>query len=159
MDITFKPIGFVRTDASDDQTRDEKKGRGRLEILPEFEDALEGIDGFSHLFVLVYFHKLRADQIGPLKVRPRRLVRRGFKLEDLPYLGVFALDSPTRPNPVGLSLVELLRRERNVLFVDGVDVFDGTPILDVKAYSPDYRAERFQLPDWYHTLMDHTGHI
>lgn len=159
MEITFKPVGFVRSDATDDETRQEKKVQGRLEILPEFEDALEGIDGFSHLLVLVHFHKPRPDQIGPLKVRPRRLVRRGFELEDLPHLGVFALDSPTRPNAIGLSLMELLRREGNVLYVDGVDVFDGTPILDVKAYGPDYRTERFEVPEWYQKLMSQTGHI
>lgn len=158
-EIVFNPVGFVRTDATDEETRQEKKGAGRLEILPEFEEALEGIDGFSHIFVLVYFHKLRPEQIGPLRVRPRKLVRRGYRLEDLPYLGVFSLDSPTRPNPIGLSLVELVRRKRNVLFVNGVDVFDGTPILDLKGYAPDYRAENFQVPAWYRKLMDRAGHI
>ena len=101
-EIIFKPIGQVITQASEDEIRGEGKDiNATLEIFPEFAAALEGLDGYSHLFVLCYFHKLRADQIGPLQVRPTRLLKRGFKPEELPVLGVFALDSPTRPNPIG----------------------------------------------------------
>ena len=80
-EIMFKAIGQVRTQASETDIRGESKDiEAELEIFPEFEAALEGIDGYSHLFVLCYFHKLRPDQIGPLQVRPTRLVKRGFKL-------------------------------------------------------------------------------
>jgi tRNA-Thr(GGU) m(6)t(6)A37 methyltransferase TsaA len=130
-----------------------------LKIFPEFEAALEGIDGYTHLFVIGYFHKLRPDQIGPLQVKPRRLVNRGFKLEDLPSLGVFALDSPTRPNPIGLTLVRLLERQGRFLKVSGLDFFDGTPILDIKGYRPEYRADDFDLPAWYKKLKNAKGHI
>lgn len=160
MNIQFRPVGVVRTQLTDDQTKEEKPElEGVLEIYPEFEDALEGLDGFSHIFVIVYFHKLRPDQIGPLKVKPRRLVRKGFKLEDLPSLGVFSLDSPTRPNPIGLTLVRVVRREGRRIFVRGIDTFDGTPILDIKAYGRDYRAEEYALPDWHRKLMNERGHI
>ena len=120
---------------------------------------MEGIDGYSHLFVLGYFHKLRPDQIGPLQVKPSRLVKRGFKLEELPLLGVFALDSPTRPNPIGLTLVRFLGREGRILKLKGLDFFDETPILDIKGYRPEYRAEEFDLPAWYKKLKDALGHI
>jgi tRNA (Thr-GGU) A37 N-methylase len=86
-------------------------------------------------------------------------VNRGFKLEDLPLLGVFALDSPTRPNPIGLTLVHLLGRQGRLLKVSGLDYFDGTPILDIKGYRPNYRAEEFSVPDWYKNLQDARGHI
>jgi tRNA-Thr(GGU) m(6)t(6)A37 methyltransferase TsaA len=132
---------------------------GELVIYPEFEEALEGIDGYSHLFVIVYFDRLRAEQIGPLRVKPRGLVRRGFTLEELPSLGVFALDSPTRPNPIGLTLVHLLRREKNRLFVQGLDLFNDTPILDIKGYRPQYCADNFTLPDWFRKFADQSGHI
>ena len=115
-EITFKAIGQVKVQASEADIRSESKEiEAELEIFPEFEAALEGIDGYSHLFVLGYFHKLRPDQIGPLQVKPRRLVQKGFKLEDLPLLGVFALDSPTRPNPIGLTLVQFLGRQDRYL--------------------------------------------
>jgi tRNA-Thr(GGU) m(6)t(6)A37 methyltransferase TsaA len=159
-DILFKAVGQVRTQASEIDIRGKGKDvEAELEIFPEFEAGLEGIEGYSHLFVLCYFHKLRADQIGPLKVKPKRLVNRGFKLEELPVLGVFALDSPTRPNPIGLTLVQFVRRNGRYLTVKGIDVFDRTPILDIKGYRPEYRAEEFDLPVWYKKLEDARGHI
>ena len=159
-EILFKAIGQVRTQASEsDIRRESKEIEAELEIFPEFEAALEGIDGYSHLFVLGYFNKLRPDQVGPLQVRPMRLVNRGFKLEELPVLGVFALDSPTRPNPIGLTLVRLMSREGRRLKVKGIDFFDGTPILDIKAYRPEYRADEFDVPEWYKKLKDAHGHI
>jgi tRNA (L-threonylcarbamoyladenosine(37)-C2) methyltransferase TrmO-like protein len=103
--------------------------------------------------------RLRRDQIGPLQVKPRRLVNRGLKLEDLPLLGVFALDSPTRPNPIGLTLVRLLGRQGRFLNVSGLDYFDATPILDIKGYRPTYRVGEFDVPDWYKKLQDARGHI
>lgn len=159
MDIKFRPIGIVRTKGTETVVRGEKDLEGELEIYPEYEEALEGIDGFSHLFVLCYFHKLRPDQIGPLKVKPRRLVNRGFKLEELPVLGVFGLDSPTRPNPIGLTLVRLIRREGRRLIVKGLDFLDGTPILDIKGYKPDYSTNEYTLPGWYMELIDKQGHF
>ena len=159
-EIIFKPIGQVKTQSTDSDIRAEGKDlAGELEIYAEFEPALDGIDGYSHLFVLAYFDRLRPDQIGPLQVKPRRLVNRGFKLEDLPLLGVFALDSPTRPNPIGLTLVRLLGRQGRFLKVSGLDFFDGTPILDIKGYRPTYRADEFSVPDWYKKLQDAGGHI
>ena len=159
MEIQFRPIGVIHTKASEAEVREKGDREGELEIYPEFTDGLEGIDGYSHLFVIVYFDRLRPEQIGPLKVKPRGLLRRGFKLEELPLLGVFALDSPTRPNPIGLTLVRLLRREGNRLFVQGLDFFDHTPILDIKGYQPNYRADDFTLPDWFRTLADDKGHV
>lgn len=159
-EIVFKPIGRVKTQSSAADIRGEGKDvEGELEIYSEFEPALEGIDGYSHLFVLGYFHQLRPDQIGPLQVKPRRLVKRGFRLEELPLLGVFALDSPTRPNPIGLTLVRLLARQGRFLKVSGLDFFDGTPILDVKGYRPSYRPDEFSVPDWHKRLQDARGHI
>jgi tRNA (Thr-GGU) A37 N-methylase len=72
--VTFKPVGIVRTQASDDLIRAGKGRESIVEIYPEFENALEGIDGISHLFILGYFHKLRPEQVGSLQVKPRRLL-------------------------------------------------------------------------------------
>lgn len=123
--FTPRPIGFVRSPYT--ETREIPKGLGArhevdgvLEILPEFEPGLADIEGFSHLFVLWVFH-----------------LAQGFELigtppsDDRPH-GVFATRSPKRPNPIGLTLVRLLRREGCLLHVHGIDMLDGTPILDVK---------------------------
>jgi tRNA-Thr(GGU) m(6)t(6)A37 methyltransferase TsaA len=158
--IVLKPVGVVHTKASDSQIKEEHRDvEAVVEIFPEFEEALEGLDGYSHLLLLSYFHKLRPDQIGPLKVKPKRATRRGFKLEELPTVGVFALDSPTRPNPIGLTLVRLLKRQGRRLFVKGIDVFDGTPVIDIKPYQPDCQVDKYAVPEWYLKLMDKNGHV
>jgi tRNA-Thr(GGU) m(6)t(6)A37 methyltransferase TsaA len=154
----FRPVGVVRTSASDAEVKERREeSESIVEVFPEFEEALEGLDGFSHVFVLSYLHKLRPEQIGPLKVRPRRLLRAGFKLEELPLVGVFSIDSPTRPNPIGLSLVKLVRREGRKLVVLGLDYFDGTPVLDIKPYREDYRADHYDVAEWYRQLIERAG--
>ena len=157
-EITLRPVGVVRTNASDDDVRlRTAESESKIEISPEFQGALDGLAGFSHIFVLSYFNRLRPNQIGALKVRPRRLLSKGFKLEELPLVGVFAIDSPTRPNPIGLSLVKLVRIDGRELVVQGLDCFDGTPVLDIKPYREDYRAESYELAEWYRQLRMRAG--
>lgn len=125
--FTPRPIGHVRSPYK--ATGEVPKGlgakheaEGTLDILPEFEAGLTDIEGISHLFVLWEFDRSQ-----------------GFELvgtppcDDRPH-GVFATRSPYRPNPIGLTVVELIRREGPRLHVRGVDMLDGTPILDVKPY-------------------------
>lgn len=160
LEMKMKAIGIVHTDASRDDIREWKKGiRSEIEIYPDFAEALDGLEGFSHIFVLAYFNQLRPEQVGPLKVRPRRLLKFGLKPEELPFVGVFALDSPTRPNPVGLSLVPLIRIEGRRLIVSDLDYFDGTPVIDIKPYQPDYRAENYRLAGWHERLLAKVGHV
>ena len=159
MEIKLRPIGVVYTKGSDADVKEKGDLEGELVIYPEFQEALDGIDGYSHLFVIVYFDRLRPEQVGPLRVKPRGLVRRGFALEELPLLGVLALDSPTRPNPIGLTLVRFVRREANRLFVQGLDFFNGTPILDIKGYRPQYRTDDYTLPDWFKKYAGESGHV
>jgi len=105
---------------------------GVLEILPEFEAGLADVEGFSHLFVLWVFD--RADGFDLLASPP----------SDNRTHGVFATRSPRRPNPIGLSVVELLRRDGRLLSVRGVDMLDGTPILDIKPYLSSIPAEKLR---------------
>jgi tRNA-Thr(GGU) m(6)t(6)A37 methyltransferase TsaA len=132
--FNLTPIGFVRSGYL--QTAEVPKGfgakhdaEGLLEVRPEFELGLTDIEGFSHLYVIWVFD--RAEGFELLGVPPT---------DDTPH-GVFATRSPKRPNPIGLSVVELLRRDGRRLHVRGVDMLDGTPILDIKPYlssvSPD----------------------
>jgi tRNA-Thr(GGU) m(6)t(6)A37 methyltransferase TsaA len=158
--ISLRPVGSAKVDASDDEVKKrthETEYASRIEINPEFQDALDGLAGFSHIFVFSYLHKLRPDQTGVQKVKPRRLLEKGFKPDELPLVGVFAIDSPTRPNPIGLSLVKLLRIEGRDLYVSGLDLFDGTPILDIKPYRGDYRAEQYDVADWYRKILERVG--
>lgn len=105
---------------------------GVLEILPEFAAGLQDIEGFSHLFVIWCFDRSEGFELvgaGPAHDRPH---------------GVFATRSPRRPNPIALTVVELLRRDGNKLYVRGVDMLNGTPILDIKPYMSSIPAEKLR---------------
>lgn len=159
-EIRLKPIGVVQRLANDDQVRNRLKNlESRIEIFEEYRDALEGLDGFSHVFVVGYFNRLRPEQIGPLRVKPKGLLREGFTLDELPTVGVFALDSPTRPNPIGLSLARLIKVETSAIVVEDLDFFNDTPVLDVKPYQTGYIAKDYALPQWHLRLLARAGHV
>src|SRR6202171_2581632 len=135
--FTPRPIGFVRSTYT--QTGEIPKGLGAkheaegvLEILPEFELGLTDIEGFSHLIVLWVFDRSRGVEL--LGTPPS---------DDRPH-GVFATRSPRRPNPIGLTAVEFLRRDGLDLHVRGVDMLDGTPILDIKPYLSSISSEKLR---------------
>src|SRR6266481_8463878 len=135
--FTSRPIGFVSSPYKDAGQVPKGLGAkhgadGVLTISPEFETGLTDIEGFSHLVVLWEFDRSHGfDLLGtpPSDNRPH---------------GVFATRSPRRPNPIGLTVVELLRRERGMLHVRGVDMLDGTPILDIKPYLSSVPSERLR---------------
>jgi tRNA-Thr(GGU) m(6)t(6)A37 methyltransferase TsaA len=133
----MRPVGRVRSPYKD--PREIPKGcgakheaEGVLEILPEFEAGLADIEGFSHLFVIWVFDRSPGSEL--LGTPPT---------DDRPH-GVFATRSPKRPNPLGLTVVELLRRDGPRLHVKGVDMLDGTPILDIKPYLSSVPPEKLR---------------
>jgi tRNA-Thr(GGU) m(6)t(6)A37 methyltransferase TsaA len=135
--IEMRPIGFIRSPYS--ETREIPKGcgtkheaEGIIEILPEFEQGLTDVEGFSHLFVIWAFH--RADGFALMGTPPS---------DNRPH-GVFATRSPRRPNPIGLTVVELIAREGTRLCVRGVDMLDGTPVLDIKPYLSSIPQDRLR---------------
>jgi tRNA-Thr(GGU) m(6)t(6)A37 methyltransferase TsaA len=135
--LTLRPIGFVESPYQ--ETSQVPRGLGAqhhaegvLRILPEFEPGLTDIEGFSHLFIIWEFDRSQGVELigrGPADERPH---------------GVFATRSPRRPNPLALTVVELLRREREVLFVRGLDMLDRTPILDIKPYLSSIAPEKLR---------------
>ncbi|WP_342765443.1 tRNA (N6-threonylcarbamoyladenosine(37)-N6)-methyltransferase TrmO [Vulcanisaeta sp. JCM 14467] len=158
--LFLRPIGIVRHGYSDDYVRSSVSGvDGVIEVFEEFADGLRGIDGFSHLILISLFNKVTEEQRKVLVVRPRRLVRFGLALNELPEVGVFASDSPHRPNPIGLSIVRLISRDGRFLRVSGLDLFNGTPILDIKPYTPDrsVSVNDLRMPDWYVRLWVRIG--
>lgn len=155
MSICFNPIGFVRTKLSDEEIRNRPhdKLEADIEILSEYEEGLEGIDGFSHLLVFFFLNKITVEQRKLLKTKPRSVVRYGLTLEELPQVGVFCLDAPLRPNPIGLTVVNLLWRKGRTLRVKGLDALNETPVLDLKPYSPARKIDKFELPEWYKNII------
>ena len=142
--ITLNPIGFVRTKAVGDEVKD-KIHLSQIFLDCELTPALDGITDFSHVFVLFWLHEITAKERETLKVHPR-----GRK--DLPLLGVLATRTNLRPNPIGLTLCELVKVEANVLMVRGLDAFDGTPVLDVKPFDSWDCAQNARMPDWWMKL-------
>lgn len=131
------PIGHVRSPYTDTSQIPKSLGAqheldGEIEILPEYETGLLDIDGFSHLIVVWVFHRSTEVELSG-KVPS----------DDRPH-GVFATRSPWRPNPIALTTVELLGRRGRVLQVRGVDMLDGTPILDIKPYLSSVPQEKLR---------------
>jgi tRNA-Thr(GGU) m(6)t(6)A37 methyltransferase TsaA len=143
--IILKPIGFVRTEAVGDEVKD-KSRTSQIIIECELAETLEGIAEFSHLFVLFWLHQISRGERKMLMVHPRGR-------EDLPLLGIFATRTNLRPNPIGLTLVELLKVEDNVLTVRGLDAFDWTPVLDIKPYDFWDMAKDARVPEWWTKLQ------
>jgi len=135
--LSWNPIGYVRSAYRD--AREIPKGlgakheaEGTLEIQSEFEPGLLDIDGFSHLYVIWVFD--RSGECNLVGTPPS---------DDRPH-GVFATRSPRRPNPIGLTVVQLMSRKGPVLYVRGIDMLDGTPILDIKPYLSNIPEERLR---------------
>lgn len=148
--ILYRPIGVIRSEfVVAEETPIQPVYaigcRGRAELLPEFADGLRDLDGFSHIYLIYHFHKA-----GPAK-----LLVKPF-LQDVER-GVFATRAPCRPNTIGLSIVELIRRDGNVLHLDGVDILDGTPLLDIKPYTAKFDRFETSRNGWQDEIDDETA--
>lgn len=139
----MRPIGLIHTPFTDPQRTPIQAARstasGQVEVHPEFAGGLEGLDGFSHIHLLYIFHRSS-----------------GFSLRVKPFLddqvhGVYATRHPARPNAIGLSVVKLLSIRDNVLEVEGVDMLDGTPLLDIKPYVPEFDLRMEARTGWFET--------
>ncbi len=147
MSIHLEPIGRVRSPATDTMC-DENWGAvvAEIEVAARFAAGLRGLDGFSHALVVFFMdHQF---------VAARDLVRRPRGRADMPELGIFAQRGKQRPNPLGVTAVEIVGIAGRVLTVRGLDAVDGTPVLDVKPYVPAFdRREDARVPAWVERLM------
>ncbi len=143
MEIKIIPIGMVKSSFKKGD-RNYKKLISNLIISKQFTEALHGLREFSHIYVLYWMHKISRQQQLTMKVHP-------WGKEEMPLLGFFATRTPSRPNPIGLSLVELLEVSRNRLTVRGLDALGGTPIIDIKPYDlwdiEEY--DKIRIPEWW----------
>jgi len=141
LSIKYKPIGFIHTPFK------EPKGvpiqpvagediEGKVEILPDYIEGLKDLEGFSHIILIYHLH---------LSKKPSLLVK--------PYMdeklrGVFATRAPSRPNPIGLSIVRLVKIKGNMVYIKDVDIVDGTPLLDIKPYVPEFDLREVNKIGW-----------
>ncbi len=139
--LLFRPIGIIHTPFKELQNMPIQPSgaagiRGTVDLYPEFAEGLKDLDGFSHLILLYRFHESR-----------------GYRLTVTPFLdseprGLFATRAPKRPNPIGLSIVKLIRIRECSLDVENVDILDGTPLLDIKPYVPEFDHQQDCRTGW-----------
>ena len=139
--IILRPIGTIESPFQDPagmpiQPTGAAEVLGRVVVYPALAEGLDDLDGFSHIILVYHFHRSS-----------------GFALRVTPFMdttarGLFATRAPRRPNPLGLSVVRLLKREGNVLHVKGIDVLNGTPLLDIKPFVPDFDAPAAERTGW-----------
>ncbi len=141
MTIEYKPIGVIHTpfdtpEGMPIQSAGAEAVRGTVEVFGEYAEGLRDLDGFSHVILLYHFHRVRTQK---LLVSP---------FLDSRKRGLFATRAPTRPNPIGISVVKLLVAEGCTLLVENVDILNGTPLLDIKPYVPEFDAHRADRVGW-----------
>jgi tRNA-Thr(GGU) m(6)t(6)A37 methyltransferase TsaA len=141
MEFVMRPIGEIHTPIIDKRDAPIQSSRstvpGQVEVYPAYVDGLRDLDGFSHIILLYAFH--RSNE---------------YTLSVTPFLddqerGLFATRYPDRPNPIGLSIVRLLSIQDHVLEIEGVDMLDGTPLLDIKPYVPEFDVRTDVRTGWY----------
>jgi tRNA-Thr(GGU) m(6)t(6)A37 methyltransferase TsaA len=156
MIISIKPIGIVHVNLNDDEVKAHwNEGiEGIIEIYEDYAEGLYGIEGFSHIILIAYLHKVTDDKRKVLKVKPRRLKMLGLNEEEIPEVGVFCTDSPHRPNPIAITIVELIERNDRFLKVKNLDLFDKTPILDIKPYTYSRIVQKIKIPEWYEKAIE-----
>jgi tRNA-Thr(GGU) m(6)t(6)A37 methyltransferase TsaA len=139
--IELKPIGIIHTpftkpEGMPIQPTGAAGIRGTIELFDEYHAGLKDLDGFSHIILLYYFHRSR-----------------GFNLQVVPFMdselrGLFATRAPKRPNPIGISVVQLDKIEKGLLHIQNVDIMDGTPLLDIKPYVPEFDSPQDIQTGW-----------
>jgi tRNA-Thr(GGU) m(6)t(6)A37 methyltransferase TsaA len=122
--IEIHPIGIVQRQHPDEDVNDRDR-ISKIVISKKYAEGLDGIEDWSHLYVIFWMHEISSKK--------KTLICPKTK-SGMPQVGIFATRAPIHPNPIGLTLVELVRHEENVLFVKGLDAIDGTPVLDIKPY-------------------------
>lgn len=149
-EVEFTPIGVVHSEhkvpsSTPIQPAYAQECEGRVEIYPQYAGGLKDLDAFSHIYLIYQLHK----------ASPPRLIVKPF-LQDVER-GVFATRAPCRPNPIGLSIVRLLRVEGNVLYVKGIDILDGTPLLDIKPYIARFDCIQTDRNGWQDDVDEETA--
>ena len=140
-EVKYKPIGVIHSPFKEPkgtpiQPAGAKGISGTVEVFPEYAEGLKDIEGFSHIILICHFH-----------------LSRGWSLEVKPFMddqlhGVFTTRAPARPNPIGISTVRLVRVEENILHIQDVDIVDGTPLLDIKPYVPEFDVRDVAKTGW-----------
>lgn len=144
--IVLKGIGKVRNSVPQMMREGWESVVSEIFVDPKLEEALEGVEDYSHLLILFWLSRVPKGKKEMKKIHPK-------SRQDLPLVGVFATRTQYRPNPIGLTLVKLVGREKNILRVKGLDAINGTPVIDIKPISPRHEfPKKLKVPKWYGKL-------
>jgi len=143
-EIRLKPIDYVQRKTKNENVKDRSLS-AQVVIKSKYLEALNGIEDYSHLFIIFYMHKTPKEQKPISKVNPRGRA-------DIPLQGIFATRTPQHPNPIGLTLVQLIKLKQNILVVIGLDAYHNTPVLDIKPYDHWNTATDVKVPEWQKKL-------
>jgi len=142
LDVSLEVIGIVRNGTKQRPAVGWRNTVSEIVVDSRLTEALDGLEGFSHIIVIYWMHRVSAHGQVPLKVHPGGS-------QELPLMGIFATRSPHRLNPVGATIVRLLECRDNILKVERLDAIDGTPVIDIKPYIPRYDLENeAKVPSW-----------
>ncbi|SYZ74760.1 putative S-adenosyl-L-methionine-binding protein MTH_1797 [Candidatus Zixiibacteriota bacterium] len=145
--FSLTAIGYVRSNM--EEMKDQNWGSviSKIDLLPQYAGGTDGLEQFSHVLVVTYLHRARFDLNRHLSRHPR-------DREDMPLLGIFSQRAKDRPNPIGITAVKLLKTGDDFIEVQGLDAVNGTPVLDIKPYVPQYdRVGTAVTPPWIAELM------
>ncbi len=144
--IAVRAIGEVKNSIRKLKRDGWERVISRIILDPRYEEGLDGLEDYSHLFVLFWIDRLDRSSRGMTRIHPK-------SRKDLPLVGIFATRTQYRPNPIGLTLVRMLGRKRNVITVRGLDALNETPVIDLKPISPRFEfPARTRVPKWYPRL-------
>ncbi len=145
--MQLEPIAIVHCPVTEGVDEDWGSVISELQVKAEYADGLRGLDGFSHALIVFYMHQSTFNAETDLLRHPRGR-------DDMPLAGIFAQRAKHRPNPIGVTAVEIVGIEGDVLRVRGLDAIDGTPVLDIKPYVPAFdRRDDAAIPEWMDRLM------
>ncbi len=146
-EIKLKPIGYVSSPVIKRMDENWGKITSKIILKPEYAGALLGLEGFSHAIILTFLHQARYEKEKHLQRRPRNL-------ETMPNVGILSQRAKNRPNPIGVTTVEIINVGDNYLEIQGLDAINETPVIDIKPYFPDYdKIDNPKIPEWVDRLM------
>lgn len=148
MEITVKPVAFVRSEVKARKDVGWGTDVSTLKLEPAYAGGLAGLSDFSHAIIVTYLDQAKFDPEKHLQRRPQNRA-------DMPLTGIFAQRGKDRPNQIGVTAVEILAAAEDALTVRGLDAVDGTPVLDIKPYFPMYDKREAVVPEWVTRLMEH----
>ncbi|MHA2174228.1 MAG: tRNA (N6-threonylcarbamoyladenosine(37)-N6)-methyltransferase TrmO [Candidatus Hodarchaeales archaeon] len=144
--MKINPVGYVKSTVIEEKDQDWGETVSEIHLDAKLSPGLKGLEAFSHSIIIFYMHKATVNL-------ETDLVRQPQGRSDMPYVGIFAQRAKHRPNPIGITTVEIISVEEGILTVKGLDAINDTPVIDIKPYFPIFDKANAYTPEWVNELM------